>query len=31
MAGSLNISRLTIAPSKAALTNTIGSDEVEFK
>ena len=31
MAGSLNISRLTIAPSKASLTNSISSDDVEFK
>jgi len=27
----LNISRLTLAPSKAAITNTMTSDEVEFK
>ena len=31
VAGSLNISRLTLAASKASLTNKISSDEVEFK
>ena len=31
MAGSLDISQLTLTPSKATLTNKISSDEVEFK
>jgi hypothetical protein len=31
MAGSLTISRLTLTPSKATLTNNISSNEVEFK
>jgi hypothetical protein len=31
VSGTLNISRLTIAPSEATLTNSITNDEVEFK
>ena len=31
VAGSLNISRITLTASKATLTNTMSSDEVEFK